>query len=246
MAFEVIPAIDVTGGRLGRMAPDGAIEVEAFGGDPVVAAEAFVRAGARWLHVVDMDLASTGNALNINTVMSIRRAALFAGAKIQASGGVSRREDVEYLLDVGADRVVLGSRALADPELVAEMTTELGERLAVGVEVHDDRIRSRGMDAVDLPLDATLEWLGRTDAVRFVVTAVARVGELVGPDLAMLDAVAALGRPVIAAGGIASAEDIAAVRDTGAEAAIVGRAAMEGGLDLAAAMALREPPPSAS
>jgi phosphoribosylformimino-5-aminoimidazole carboxamide ribonucleotide (ProFAR) isomerase len=159
---------------------------------------------------------------------------------------VSRREDVEYLLDVGADRVVLGSRALADPKLVAEMTAELGERIAVGVEVQDDRIRSRGMDAVDLPLDDTLAWLNGTDAVRFVVTAVSRVGELAGPDLAMLDAVAALGRPVIVAGGIASTDDLAAVRQTGAEAAIVGRAVMEGGLDLTAAMALREPaaPPS--
>ena len=236
----MIPAIDVSGGRLGRMAPDGPVAVEAFGGDPVAAAEAFVRAGVRWLHVVDMDLASTGNALNINTVMSIRRAALFAGARIQASGGVSRREDVEYLLDVGAARVVLGSRALADPALVAELTTELGERLAVGIEVQDDRIRSRGMDAVDLPLAATLAWLSETDAVRFVVTAVARVGGLAGPDLAALQTVAALGRPFIAAGGIASTEDLTAVRAAGAEAAIVGRAVIEGGLDLVAAVALGE------
>ena len=228
------------------MAADGPVPVDAFGGDPVAAAEAFVRAGARWLHVVDMDLAATGNALNINTVMSIRRAALFAGARIQASGGVSRREDVEYLLDVGAARVVLGSRALADPGLVAELTTELGERIAVGLEVQDDRIRSRGMDAVDLPLAATLAWLEGTDAVRFVVTAVARVGGLAGPDLATLEAVAALGRPFIAAGGIASTEDLSEVRASGAEAAIVGRAAMEGGLDLGAAMALGEAsaPPS--
>lgn len=246
MAFDVIPAIDVSGGRLSRMAADGPVPVDAFGGDPVAAAEAFVRAGARWLHVVDMDLAATGNALNINTVMSIRRAALFAGARIQASGGVSRREDVEYLLDVGAARVVLGSRALADPGLVAELTTELGERIAVGLEVQDDRIRSRGMDAVDLPLAATLAWLEGTDAVRFVVTAVARVGGLAGPDLATLEAVAALGRPFIAAGGIASTEDLSEVRASGAEAAIVGRAAMEGGLDLSAAMALGEAsvPPS--
>jgi phosphoribosylformimino-5-aminoimidazole carboxamide ribonucleotide (ProFAR) isomerase len=242
VVFDVIPAIDVTGGRLGRMVAGEAIPVDAFGGDPVAAAEAFVRAGARWLHVVDMDLASTGNALNINTVMSIRRAALFAGARIQASGGVSRREDVEYLLDVGAARVVLGSRALADPSLVSALTTELGERVAVGVEVEGDRIRSRGMEAVDLPLGATLAWLKDTDATRFVVTAVARVGELAGPDLDTLESVAALGRPFIAAGGIASADDLRAVRDAGAEAAIVGRAAMEGGLDLAAAIALGEAP----
>ena len=242
MAFEVIPAIDVSGGRLARMAADGPVEVDAFGGDPVAAAEAFVRAGARWLHVVDMDLASTGNALNINTVMAIRRAALFGGARIQASGGVSRREDVEYLLDVGAARVVLGSRALADQALVRELTTEHGQRIAVGLEVRDDRIRSRGMDAVDLPLAPTLAWLSDTDAVRFVVTAVARVGGLGGPDLDAIEVVATLGRPFLVAGGIASAEHLSAVRSAGAEAAIVGRAAMEGGLDLVAALSRGEAP----
>jgi phosphoribosylformimino-5-aminoimidazole carboxamide ribonucleotide (ProFAR) isomerase len=242
VSFDVIPAIDLAGGRLGRMAEDGAIPVEAFGGDPIAAAEAFVRAGARWLHVVDMDLAISGNPLNINVVMSIRRSALFAGARIQASGGVSRREDIEYLLDVGADRIVLGSRALSDPGLVADLTSALGQRIAVGLEIDGDRVRSRGMEAVDLPLADTLAWLRDTDAARFVVTAVSRVGGLGGPDLAMLGAVAALGRPFIVAGGIASTDDLRAVREAGAEAAIVGRAAMDGGLDLTAAMALADAP----
>ncbi len=234
----MIPAIDLAAGRLGRMEADGAVPVDAFGGDPIAAAEAFVRAGARWLHVVDMDLAATGNAININVVMSIRRAALFAGARIQASGGVSRREDIEYLLDVGADRIVLGSRALSDPDLVADLTSTLGERIAVGLEIDGDRVRSRGMDAVDLPLADTLGWLRGTDVVRFVVTAVSRVGGLGGPDLDMLGAVAGLGRPFIVAGGIASNDDLRAVREAGAEAAIVGRAAMDGGLDLTEALAL--------
>lgn len=242
MTFDLIPAIDLAGGRLSRMGDDGAIPVEAFGGDPIAAAEAFVRAGARWLHVVDMDLALSGNALNINVVMSIRRAALFAGARIQASGGVSRREDIEYLLDVGADRVVLGSRALADPELVTDLVTSLGERIAVGLELEGDRVRSRGLDAVDLPLSDTLAWLAETPVARFVVTAISRVGGLGGPDLAMLGAVAELGRPFIVAGGIASTDDLRSVREAGAEGAIVGRAAMDGGLDLAAAMVLAEAP----
>jgi phosphoribosylformimino-5-aminoimidazole carboxamide ribotide isomerase len=96
------------------------------------------------------------------------------------------------------------------------------------------------MDAVDLPLDATLAWLSQTDAVRFVVTAVARVGGLAGPDLTALASVAALGRPFIAAGGIASTQDLSAVRAAGAEAAIVGRAVIEGGLDLVVAVGLGE------
>ena len=115
MSFEVIPAIDITGGRLGRFTAAGPVAVEAFGGDPVTAAEAFMRAGARRLHVVDMDLAFTGAAVNIEVVMAVRRAALFRGAAIQASGGIVTQEDVEHLLDVGVDRVVLGSGALVEP-----------------------------------------------------------------------------------------------------------------------------------
>jgi phosphoribosylformimino-5-aminoimidazole carboxamide ribonucleotide (ProFAR) isomerase len=238
VTFDVIPAIDVTGGGLGRLTPGGPVPIEEFGGDAVSAAEAFMREGARWLHVVDMDLAFTGAVVNIDTVMAVRRAALFHGVKIQASGGVATREDVEHLLDVGVDRVVLGSGALLDPTLVQDAVARHGERIAIGVEIDDDRIRARGRAAVDLPLEETLAWLGRSGVPRFVVTAVSRVGELSGPDLAAVTRVRTLGRPVVAAGGIASIEQLVSVRDLGAEGAIVGRAAIEGGLDLSAAFAM--------
>jgi phosphoribosylformimino-5-aminoimidazole carboxamide ribonucleotide (ProFAR) isomerase len=237
VSFDVIPAIDVAGGRLTRLTPEGLAPVPEHGGDPVSAAEAFLRAGARWLHLVDLDLAFTGAALNMETVMSVRRVALFAGARIQASGGVVAPGDVEHLLDVGANRVVLGSAALADRALVESLATSLGEQLVVGVEADGDRVRSRGRDPVDLPLAETLGWLAGTAAVRLLVTSVPRVGALSGPDLPGLDAVLDLGRPVIAAGGIASLEDLRAVRDAGAEGAVVGRAALEGGLDLEEALA---------
>jgi phosphoribosylformimino-5-aminoimidazole carboxamide ribonucleotide (ProFAR) isomerase len=238
MGFEVIPAIDVTGGRLGRLTADGPVAVEAFGGDPVTAAEAFMRAGARRLHVVDMDLAFTGAALNIEVVMAVRRAALFRGATIQASGGVVTSDDLEHLLDVGVDRVVLGSAALADPAFVTAAVERHGERIAVGIEVVDGVVRARGRSAVELPLDETLAWLAGTAVTRFIVTAVARVGELSGPDLGAVVRVAASGRPVLAAGGIASLQDLRDVRGTGAEGAIVGRAALEEGFDLASALTL--------
>jgi phosphoribosylformimino-5-aminoimidazole carboxamide ribonucleotide (ProFAR) isomerase len=238
--FDVIPAIDVTGGGLGRLTTGGPVPIEDFGGDPVSAAESFMRAGARWLHVVDMDLAFTGAVVNIETVMAVRRVALFHGVKIQASGGVATLEDLEHLLDVGVDRVVLGSATLVDPGLVEDAATRHGERVAVGVEIAEDRIRARGVTPVDLPLEATLAWLGRSAVRRFVVTVVPRVGELSGPDLGALARVTELGRPVLAAGGIASIEQLVSVRDAGAEGAIVGRAALEGALDLVAAFALGE------
>ena len=238
MTFDVIPAIDVTGGGLGRLTTEGPAPIADFGGSPVTAAESFMRSGARWLHVVDMDLAFLGAAVNIETVMAVRRAALFHGVKIQASGGVATADDMEHLLDVGVDRVVLGSAALRDPTFVREAVEGHGERIAVGVEIEDGRIRARGVTATDLPLEETLAWLGRSATPRFVVTALPRVGALSGPDLDAVAHVMKLGRPVIAAGGIASLEQLASVREAGAEGAIVGRAALEGGLDLAAAVAM--------
>lgn len=236
MSFEVIPAIDVTGGRLGRFTAQGPVAVAAFGGDPVTAAEAFMRAGARRLHVVDMDLAFTGAAVNIEVVMAVRRAALFHGASIQASGGIVTQEDMEHLLDVGVDRVVLGSGALVDPVFVTTAVERHGDRLVVGIEVTDGVVRARGRSEVELALEETLAWLARTAVARFVVTAVPRVGALSGPDLDSVVRVLAAARPVLAAGGIASLQDLRDLRDAGAEGAIVGRAVLDEGFDLAAAM----------
>lgn len=234
----MIPAIDVAGGRLARFTPEGPLVIEDFGGDPVTAAESFLAAGARWLHLVDMDLAFTGTALNIETVMAVRRVALFSGAKIQTGGAVAREDDLDHLLDVGADRVILGSSALADRDLIERLTVALGERVVVGLEVDGDRIRSRGRDPVDLALAETLEWLADTGCTRILLTAVRRVGSLGGPDLTAMDAVLALGRPVLAAGGIADLGHVRAVRAAGAEGVVVGRAAIEAGLDLGQALAL--------
>ncbi len=238
MAFQVIPSIDIAAGRLARFTPEGPITLEDFGGDPVTAAESFLSSGARWLHLVDMDLAFTGTALNVDTVMAVRRVALFSAAKIQTGGALARPSDVDHLLDVGADRVVLGSAALADRELVDRLAASLGDRVVVGLEVDGDRVRSRGRAQVDLSLGETLAWLADTPCARFLLTAVRRVGSLGGPDLTALDAVLGLGRPVIVAGGIAGLDDVRAVRAMGAEGVVVGRAAIETGLDLAAAIAL--------
>lgn len=228
--FELIPAIDVSGGRLARLTSRGPIAVEAFDGDPLAAGAAFVLAGVTRLHVVDLDLAVDGSARNLGVVEALAG----LGVPVQASGGAAIRSEVDLLLGAGADRVVLGSAALADHALVEELVERSGDRLAIGVETDGERIRSRGRRAVDLPLAETLAWLSGTAAHRFVVTGVPRVGALSGPDLDGLRSVLELGRPTIGAGGIASLGDVLAMRDLGAEGAIVGRAALEGSLEPAA------------
>jgi phosphoribosylformimino-5-aminoimidazole carboxamide ribonucleotide (ProFAR) isomerase len=231
--FEVIPAIDVSGGVLATFTSSGSGALEAFGGNPIDAAEAAVAAGARWIHVVDMDLAFRGEARNLEIVAAIATLPV----AVQAAGGVRTAEQVRDLSEAGATRVVLASAALADEPATTTLLSAEGPRLVVGIEVDRGRIRSRGRDPVDLPLMETLGWVVSAGAPELLVTSVARVGERAGPDLELVARVVRAGRPVLAAGGIASIADLQDLRAAGAAGAIVGTAALEGSLDLGNAIA---------
>ena len=233
MSFEVIPAIDVAAGRLVRLSGGEMAPVEAFGADPLAAASSFVDAGARRLHLVDVDLATSGVAQNLDVLHAV--AAL--GVPVQGSGGVTSGPQVEALLSAGAERVVLGSAGLVDRDGAEALIATHAERLCVGVEADGAAIRPRGAGS-ELPLWDTLVWLSGLDVRRYVFTEVGRVGELGGPDLDGIWALAThTERPVLAAGGIRSVEDLRAVAGLGGsvEGAIVGRALYEG-LDLRAAL----------
>ena len=234
MPFTVLPAIDLSNGRLAVYTPAGPEPIEAFGGDPLRAAVAYVEAGARWQHVVDMDLAFGGTTANLGIVRAI---ADLRGARVQAGGGVRTWADTSALLAAGAARVVVSSAALADEDGVAEIIARArpGE-VVFGVEVDEGRIRARGTDAVDLDLMGTLGWLRAAGAAGFLVTAVGRVGLRTGPDTELVRRVVRSGVPVMGAGGIRSQEDLVALRAAGAIGAVVGRAALEGSLDLAGAV----------
>jgi phosphoribosyl isomerase A len=226
MSFEVIPALDVAGGRLVRIGPDGPTPVEAFGGDPATAAEAFVEAGARRLHLVDVDLATTATFGALEVLGAIAK----LGVPVQVSGGVSAGSQVSELLDAGASRVVLGSAALAFRDATERLLAMLGSDLVLGIEADGPTIRPRGRGH-ELPLWDTLVWLGELEVPRYLFTEVGRVGSLTGPDLDGIWALAThTGRPVLASGGVRDLDDLRAVAGLGepVEGAIVGRALYEG------------------
>ncbi len=236
MPFILVPAIDVTEGRLGVYTPDGPRPVDAFGGDPLTAAQAYVAAGARLLHVVDMDRAlgtTLGDAGVVRAIASVPGI-----VAVQASGGIRTWDVARDLLSAGAARVVVSSSALGDQAAVERIIAAArpGE-LLFGIEADDGRIRSRGQGAVDLELASTLGWLQAAGAPGFLATAVGRVGTETGPDVEMVRRVARAGAPTWAAGGIASIEHLAAVRGAGAVGAVVGSAALDGTLDLPEAIA---------
>jgi phosphoribosylformimino-5-aminoimidazole carboxamide ribotide isomerase len=212
MSFEVIPALDVAGGRLVRIDRSGAIPVEAFESDPLTAARAFVRAGATRLHLVDVDLARSGEVENLPTL----RAVCQLGVPVQASGGVCSRAHVEGLLSAGDEAEVL--------------SREFGERLVVGIEVDGPVVKPRGSD-VELALVDLREWLARIEVCRYLFTEVGRVGALEGPDLDGIWAFAEYSAvPVLLAGGIRGVDDVRAVAALGGriEGVVIGRALYEG------------------
>lgn len=229
MGFEVIPALDLAGGRLVRTTAGAPVPVGAFGGDPVEAARAFAAAGARRLHVVDVELARTGDPTNVGVLRSM----CGLGVPVQASGGVTSQAQVDALLSAGADRVVLGSAAFAARERTEELVRAFGEALVLGIEADGPAIRPRGTDT-ELQLWDTLVWLAQVEVRRYLFTEVGRVGELAGPDLDGVWAFASHSPvPVLVAGGIRGIEDLRAIAALGGriEGAIVGRALYEG-LDL--------------
>jgi phosphoribosylformimino-5-aminoimidazole carboxamide ribotide isomerase len=230
--FEVIPAIDVHGGELASLGSTRPRKVSSFGGDPVAAAEAAVAAGARWIHVVDMDLALDGELRNLEIVAEIAASSV----SVQAAGGVREAAEIRALREAGASRVVLGSGALVDEARASALMSAEGERLVIGIEADEGRIRSRGRDPVDLPLMETLGWVVSAGATTLLVTSVARVGERTGPDLELVRRAARGGRPVLAAGGIASIQDLRDLRAAGAAGAVVGTAVLEGSIDLSVAI----------
>jgi phosphoribosyl isomerase A len=240
VTFLILPALDISGGRLAVATAEGPRSIEPFGGDPVAAARAAVVAGAKALHLVDLDLAYRGTrGLDVAAIRAVA-----PDATLQVSGAIGDAAIGRAYLDAGADRYVLGSSALTDAGRTLSVLRDAGSAVVVGLEVEDGRIRARGdgrgngTDGLDLM--STVGWLHAAGAPAFLVTSIDRVGGLAGPDVNLVRRVARAGRPTYAAGGIRSLEDLRALLDVGAAGAVVGTAALEGRIDLATAFAWAE------
>ncbi|HZQ04217.1 MAG TPA: HisA/HisF-related TIM barrel protein [Gaiellaceae bacterium] len=216
--IEVIPAVDVLGTGAVRLRQGDYDDVVEQPGDPVALARSFAAAGAGRIHLVDLDGARSGR---VRPELVREVAAVVAPARVQASGGIRSPADARSLLAAGAERVVVGTAAFPDP---APWAAELGDRLVVALDVRDGRIRTAGWTQSGLPLDDALARCREARVERILCTAIDRDGTLSGPDLALVETVAQAGAAVLAAGGIRSPTDVAALARAGAEAAVVGRA----------------------
>jgi phosphoribosyl isomerase A len=234
--LTLYPAVDIKDGRAVRLTQGRADEETVYDVDPVAAAQRFADAGSSWLHVVDLDAAFTGEPRNRHLIEAIVAA---TGCRVQASGGVRTVEDVEASLGYGAERVVIGTMALTDPDLVADVLDRVGPRIAVGLDARGTTLQARGWTEEAGDLFAAIERFTDMGVPRFVYTDVARDGMLQGPNVEMLRRVAdATSAAVTASGGVSSTEDLRTLASCHerVDAAIVGKALYSGAFTLEEAL----------
>ncbi len=234
--MNIYPAIDMVEGRAVRLRQGRADDMTVYG-DPLMLARQFYGEGARYLHMVDLDGAFTGGeGGNKALALEIARQ---VPAKIQLGGGIRDMATIERLLEGGIARVILGTAALKDPELVREAIRRFGgERVAIGIDARDGRVAVQGwVEGSDVtPLELALS-MREAGALYIVYTDIARDGMLSGPGLSSIGELAEKsGMRIIASGGVSSPEDVEQVKQLGCEGAIIGKALYEGRLTLGQAL----------
>ncbi len=238
--FLVIPAIDLKEGRCVRLRQGRMDEATVYGDDPAAWGRKFEAAGAEWIHVVDLDGAFAGAPRNAEAVTAIVRA---VGAKVEVGGGIRDLDRIRAYLDAGAARVILGSAAVRDPDLVGKAAAAYPGQVAVGIDAVRGRVAVQGWaEVTDVNAAELARRMGAQGACAIIYTDIDRDGMQSGVNLdATREVAGAAGVPVFASGGVATLDDVRALLPLAADGVagvITGRAVYEGTLDLAAAIQL--------
>ncbi|UYY58271.1 1-(5-phosphoribosyl)-5-[(5-phosphoribosylamino)methylideneamino]imidazole-4-carboxamide isomerase [Sphingomonas sp. S2-65] len=238
MPLIIFPAIDLKGGQVVRLAEGDMDRATVYGDDPAAQAQAFAQAGAEWLHMVDLDGAFAGESVNGAAVAAVLER---FGGKVQLGGGIRSRESIERWLDLGVQRVVIGTAALENPELVREAARDNPGRIVVAVDARDGMVATRGWaDVSDVAVADLARRFEDVGVAALLFTDVGRDGLLKGCNVAATVKLARdVAIPVIASGGVASITDVQELAGhvlDGVEGVITGRALYDGRLDLADAI----------
>lgn len=218
----IYPAVDIQGGQCVRLKQGKAEESTVYYQDPYEAAAHWVSEGAEWLHVVDLDGAFSGKSRNDGVIKRI----VSLGVPVQVGGGIRDMDRIRILMDMGVKRVILGTAAVENPDLVREAVNAYGKAISVGIDAKDGMVATRGWQEVSaieaVTLAARMKEIGVTTVI---YTDIARDGMLTGPNLpAMEEMVRGSGLSVIASGGVSELNDIRALMKTGSSGVIVGKA----------------------
>jgi phosphoribosylformimino-5-aminoimidazole carboxamide ribotide isomerase len=233
----LLPAIDLIDGVCVRLTRGDYATSAKVADDPVETAKAFEDLGAEWLHMVDLDGAKAGEPVNVNVIEKVRNA---TNLRIEVGGGIRTPGSVERYINIGVNRVVLGSAAINDPALVRESVDRYGDAIAVGIDAMGGRVRTGGWledGGTDyLELAAAMDESGVST---IIYTDISKDGTLAGPNLDELSRINdRVDADVVASGGIRNIDDIRDLIHSGVSGAICGKAVYAGTLDLAAAIRL--------
>jgi phosphoribosylformimino-5-aminoimidazole carboxamide ribotide isomerase len=241
-AVILFPAIDLKGGRCVRLKRGDMESATVFNNDPAAQAKIFADSGFRWLHCVDLDGAFEGRSVNVDAIRAIRAN---IDLPIQLGGGIRGRAGIEAWLDAGISRVILGTAALRDPELVRDAAKAYPGRIAVGIDAKDGKVAVQGWaETAEIGALALAKRFEDAGVAAIIFTDIARDGMLQGVNVEATAALAnAVHIPIIASGGIASLDDIKALiaaPTTNILGTIIGRALYEGSIVPRGALALAD------
>ncbi len=234
--MEIWPAIDLRGGNCVRLLQGDYSRETVFGHDPAAMARRWVAEGASCLHLVDLDGARDGRSVNRDAIEAVVRA---VDVPCELGGGIRDEETIGQMLDLGLSRLVIGTKALKDPAWFREMCRRFPERLAVGIDARDGRVATDGWLATsEVPATELAREISRQRIAAIIYTDIARDGMMAGPNFAAMDEMnRAVEVPVVASGGVTTADDVRRLAELGLAGCIIGRTLYEGKLTLAAALA---------
>jgi phosphoribosylformimino-5-aminoimidazole carboxamide ribotide isomerase len=238
--MELIPAIDIRGGRCVRLVQGDYARETVFSDDPVAMAQRWVDEGATRIHVVDLDGAKERRPVNDAIV---RRIIDETGARVQVAGGMRDAAAIDGWADAGAERIVVGTLAVEVPDVVEDAVRRHGERIVVAIDARDGKMALKGwLETSAMAVEELMREMMRRGVRHFVYTDIARDGRMEHPDFASFrrvlegSGVADDGEaPVIYSGGVTSIDDVIELAECGIEGVIIGRALYDGSIDLRAA-----------
>ncbi|NWJ95058.1 MAG: 1-(5-phosphoribosyl)-5-[(5-phosphoribosylamino)methylideneamino]imidazole-4-carboxamide isomerase [Chloroflexi bacterium] len=228
----IIPGIDLKDGKCVRLYQGDYEQVTVFADDPAEVAQRWRNEGATYLHIVDLDGAKAGHLVNLTV---IKRIIAEAGLPIEVGGGIRDEATINQLLDLGVDRVILGTAAVKDPFEIGRLCERYGERIVIGVDARHGLVAIEGWTETSLLTAHQLAaQLAHHGATRFIYTDITRDGTLTEPNYeAFIEFKEAAERRVIASGGVSKPEHVQRLRELGAEGVIIGKALYTGDLKLA-------------
>ncbi len=234
--MQIWPAIDLRGGKCVRLKQGDYQQETVFGDDPAEMAQRFVDAGARLLHLVDLDGARDGASVNRQAVRDILRAVQIP---CELGGGIRDEATIQSLLDLGLHRLVIGTKALKEPEWLRAMTAKFPGRLAVGIDAKDGRVATDGwLEVSSVQATDLVKTLDPLALAAVIYTDIAKDGMMAGPNFsAMADMKRSSRHAVVASGGVTTADDVKKLMELGLDGCIIGRTLYEGQLTIPEALA---------